>query len=78
VNYARFNRTEVLQAVLFQGHIRHGIGVDSGIGFQYRPLLTDNIVIFAGFGALVPGQGFKDIYTGRTLFDGFINLRLVF
>jgi hypothetical protein len=78
VNYAKFNRTEVLQAVLFQGHIRHGIGVDSGVGLQYRPLLTDNIVIFAGFGALVPGPGFKDIYTGRTLFDGFINLRLLF
>ncbi|HTS30681.1 MAG TPA: hypothetical protein VMH81_32635 [Bryobacteraceae bacterium] len=78
VNYAKFNRTEVLQAVLFQEHIHHAIGLDSGIGFQYRPLLTDNIVIFTGFGALVPGRGFKDIYTGRTLFDAFINLRFLF
>jgi hypothetical protein len=78
VNYAKFNRTEVLQALLFQSHIRHGIGVDTGLGLQYRPLLSDNIVIFAGFGALFPGQGFKDIYTGRVLFDAFINLRLVF
>jgi len=78
VNYAKFNRTEVLQAVLFQEHIHHAIGLDSGVGLQYRPLLTDNIVIFAGFGSLVPGRGFKDIYTGRTLFDGFINLRLLF
>jgi hypothetical protein len=78
VNYAKFNRTEVLQAVLFQEHIHHAIGLDSGIGFQYRPLLSDNIEIFAGFGSLVPGRGFKDIYTGRTLFDAFINLRLLF
>src|SRR5437868_3766918 len=45
VNWARFNRTEVLQAVLFQAHIRHDIGLDSGLGLQYRPLLTDNIVV---------------------------------
>jgi len=78
VNWAKFNRTEVLQALLFQAHIRHAIGLDSGLGFQYRPLLSDNIVITAGFGALVPGDGFKDIYTSRTLFSGFINLRMVF
>src|SRR6185369_3246021 len=62
VNYAKFNRTEVLQALLFQAHIRHGIGVDSGFGLQYRPLLNDNIVITTGVGVLVPGGGFEDIY----------------
>jgi len=36
------------------------------IGFQYRPLLTDNIIISAGFGTLVPGRGFKDIYQTST------------
>jgi hypothetical protein len=36
------------------------------IGFQYRPLLTDNIIISAGFGALIPGRGFKDIYQTST------------
>ena len=78
VNWARFNRTEVLQALLFQSHIRHAIGVDSGVGVQYRPLLSENIVVTAGVGTLFPGPGFKDIYTGRTLFSGFVNLRLVF
>jgi hypothetical protein len=78
VNWAKFNRTEVLQAVLFQSHIHHAIGLDSGVGLQYRPLLSDNIVVTAGFGALAPGQGFKDMYTGRVLFSGFINLRMVF
>jgi hypothetical protein len=78
VNYARFNRTEVLQALLFQSHIRHGIGVDSGIGLQYRPLLSDNIVVTAGFGVLTPGGGFKDIYSGRVMFSSFVNVRLVY
>jgi len=32
---------------------------------QYRPLLTNNIILSAGLGALVPGQGYREIY--RTL-----------
>jgi hypothetical protein len=77
-NYAKFNQTEVLQSVLFQNPIHHAIGLDTGIGAQYRPLLTDNITVTAGFGALAPGRGFKDLYTGRTLYSGFVNLRMVF
>jgi hypothetical protein len=78
VNYAQFARTEVLEAVLFQSNIRHSIGVDSGIGLQYRPLLSENIVITAGFGTLAPGDGFRNIYNKTLLFSGFMNLRLVF
>ena len=78
VNYAKFNRTEVLQALLFQSHIHHAIGLDTGLGAQYRPLLNDNLTITAGFGTLAPGRGFKDLYTGRTLYSGFVNLRMVF
>ena len=78
VNYAKFDRTEVLEAVLFQNNIRSGIGVDAGYGLQYRPLLSDNVVVTAGFGALFPQQGFRDIYNGRVLFSGFLNVRLVF
>jgi hypothetical protein len=78
VNWAKFNRTEVLQALLFQSHIRHAIGLDTGLGLQYRPLLSENIVISAGLGALAPGAGFKNLYTGRLLFSGFVNVRMVF
>jgi hypothetical protein len=78
LNYAKFNRTEVLQALLFQNPIHHAIGLDTGIGAQYRPLLNDNITVTAGIGTLAPGRGFKDLYSGRTLFSGFVNLRMVF
>lgn len=77
-NYLRFDRTQVLEAVLFQAPIRHPIGVDTGFGLQYRPLLSENVVFTSGFGTLFPMQGFKDIYTGRTLFSGFLALRLLF
>jgi hypothetical protein len=78
VNYAKFDRTEVLETVLFQTPIHSGIGVDAGCGLQYRPLLNDNVVVTAGFGALFPQDGFKDLYNGRVLFSGFLNVRLVF
>ena len=78
VNFARFHRTEVLEAVLFQDAIPHAIGIDTGLGLQYRPLLSDNVVVTGGAGFLTPMRGFKDVYTGRTLLSGFVGLRLLF
>jgi hypothetical protein len=78
VNWARFNRTEALEALLFQSHIRHAIGLDTGVGLQFRPLLNDNIVLTGGVGVLTPGGGFRDIYAGQLLYSGFVNVRLVF
>jgi hypothetical protein len=78
VNYLKFDRTEVLEAVLFQNPIKSGIGVDAGYGLQYRPLLSENIVVTGGFGALFPQAGFKDLYNGRVQFSAFLNLRLAF
>jgi len=42
------------------------MGWDLSLGVQYRPLLTDNIIVSVGFGALIPGRGFKDIYKTST------------
>jgi hypothetical protein len=78
VNILRFDRTEPLELLLFQSPIHHFIGVDYGIGFQYRPPLTENITLTTGASALTPGSGFRDIYTSRTLFSLFANLRLQF
>ncbi len=78
VNYMRFERTEPLELLLFQAPIRHTIGVDSSIGVRYRPPLTENISITAGAAALVPGQGFRDIYGSRTMFSLFTDLRFQF
>ena len=77
-NYLRFDRTEPLQFVLAQPGIRHSIGTDTGIGLQYRPPLTENIVITAGVSDLVPGVGFEDIFNKRVLFSGFTTIRLTF
>jgi hypothetical protein len=78
VNFLRFMRTESLEFVLFQSQIRHTIGMDYGLGVEYRPPLSENIVITAGASALTPGQGFKDIYTARTLFSLFGSVKFTF
>lgn len=78
VNYLRFDRTEPLELVLFQRPIEHSIGTDFGAGVEYRPPLSENIVIRAGASALVPGQGLKEIYNGQVLFSLFANVRFQF
>ena len=63
VNYLRFHRTEPLEYVLFQPHIRHEIGWDLSLGVAYRPLLINNVTLTFGAATLKPGRGFRDIYT---------------
>ncbi len=78
VNYLRFEHTEPLELILFQSPIRHSIGEDASVGVRYRPPLSENICLTAGAAVLVPGQGLRDIYTGRTLFSLFTDLRFQF
>ncbi len=77
-NFLRFERTEALEFLLFQSPIHHTIGEDFGIGVEYRPPLTENIVLTGGASALQPGQGFKDIYNSRTLFSLFGSVKFTF
>jgi len=77
-NFLRFERTEPLEFILFQSPIRHTIGEDFGAGVEYRPPLSENIVLTGGASALQPGQGIKDIYTSRTLFSLFGSVKFTF
>jgi carboxypeptidase family protein len=77
-NYLRFMRTESLEDILFQYPIRHPIGEDFGVGLEYRPPLSENILLIGGASALQPGQGFKDIYSSRTLFSLFGSVKFLF
>jgi hypothetical protein len=65
-NYIRLVETDTIKTALLTDKADPEIGGDLSIGFQYRPLLTDNIIISIGFGALIPGQGYRDIYQTST------------
>jgi hypothetical protein len=66
VNYIWMMETEPIRQVLLTNHASNEFGLDCSLGFQYRPLLTNNIIITAGAGFLVPGAGYKDIYRAST------------
>jgi hypothetical protein len=78
LNYLRFIRTEPLELILFQRNIRHDIGLDYSLGVRYRPPLSENIVLTFGASGLTPGQGFRDLYNGRTLFSLFGKVEFLF
>jgi hypothetical protein len=65
-NYIRFADTDPIQTALLTDKIDNELGLDLSLGFQYRPFLTDNIIISAGFGTLLPGSGYRDIYRRST------------
>jgi len=77
-NFLRFERTESLEDILFQAPIRHTIGMDYGAGVIYRPPLSENIMLTGGAAMLTPGDGFRDIYGGKTLFSLFGSVKLTF
>ena len=66
VNYIRFVETDTIKTALLTDKVDNEVGWDLSLGIQYRPLLTDNIIFSAGFGALIPGRGYKDIYKSST------------
>ena len=66
VNYIWTIDTAVTRQVLFTNHASNDIGLDCSLGLQWRPLLTDNVIVSAGVGFLVPAEGYKEIYRANT------------
>jgi hypothetical protein len=77
-NYIRFMETAPLEILLKQPNIREDVGVDVGIGLEYRPLLNNNIILKAFGSFLQPVGGFRDIFQGSTLYQGGTALVFVF
>ncbi len=67
VNYIRTVDTTTTALVLFTNHASNDFGLDCSAGFEWRPLLTENIIVTAGAGFLVPRTGYKDIYRTNTV-----------
>jgi hypothetical protein len=48
------------------------------MGMEYRPPLSENMVLTGGISSLVPGRGFEEIYNGKTLFSVFASIKFQF
>jgi hypothetical protein len=62
VNVLWFAQTETLEVFTFQADVDPFIGTDLSTGFEYRPILHNNILFEGGFAILLPGEGFDDLY----------------
>lgn len=78
VNVMWFAHTQVLEALLFQSGIRRFVGMDASLGVKWRPWLNNNFIINGGVGAFIPGRGFRDIFTSKTLFSTFVGLAVTY
>ena len=71
-NYLQFASTDTLMRVLLTNQAGRNIGADLSTGVQWRPFLISNVVVSAGCGFLLPGSGYRDIYTNTApLVPGF-------
>jgi hypothetical protein len=61
-SWLRFATTEVLQAIRNQERVGADIGADLSLAVQYRPLMSQNIVLGASGSTLLPGQGYRDLF----------------
>lgn len=61
-NLLWFDQTEVLETYLFTGDVRNYIGTDISLGAEYRPLLSNNVILLGGLSTLLAGDGFSDLY----------------
>ncbi|HMO16711.1 MAG TPA: hypothetical protein PKA63_02550 [Oligoflexia bacterium] len=78
VSMLYFDRTEVVEALRQDGSIDSRIGVDTSVGLLYRPFLNNNVQVRAAVGALLPGQGLRNLYGSEPLYHGFTNLILIY
>ncbi len=62
VSKLEFASTAVLEVLRNQGSISRDIGTDISAALQWRPLLSQNLVISASLAVLAAGRGFKQLY----------------
>jgi hypothetical protein len=82
-NYIMFDETEVLATYTFQGDVDKEVGLDISTGFEWRPFHNDNAIVLFGVSALLPDEGFKDLYNEldgdvETFFAAFADVILTF
>jgi hypothetical protein len=65
VNFLWFDSVNVLKQFTFQNNINQYIGVDLSMGVEYRPLLSNNVILKFGVATLIPGAGFKDLFNNQ-------------
>jgi len=68
-NKVRLAEMESVQATQYPIEVNSpDLGTDLSLGVQWRPLLTDNIIVSAGYSVFLPGQGYKELFRDNAPF----------
>ena len=79
LSYLQFQNTEVLGVLRNQSPPPRSIGWDVSLGVQWRPFMSQNMVLNASAAALLPAEGLKQLYAQNgTLYSVLANLLLAF
>jgi hypothetical protein len=66
-NYIRMVDVQTVDFALHTANVTPGVGYDLSGGIQWRPLLTENVIVSAGLGSLIPLDGYRRIYETNTI-----------
>jgi hypothetical protein len=81
ISYLQFQSTEVLGVLRNQSPPPRSIGFDVSAGVQWRPFMSQNMVLNTSAAALFAAEGFKQLYDtnqGGPLYSVLVNLLLAF
>jgi hypothetical protein len=81
LSYLQFQSTEVLGVLRNQAPPSRSIGWDASLGVQWRPFMSQNMVLNASAAALLPGEGLKQLYDADRhgpYYSALANLLLAF
>jgi hypothetical protein len=79
LSHLNFDETAALRTLRQQATVAREIGYDLSAAVIWRPLFTQNVVVRASGGVLVPGQGLDDLYDRYGVFySTFINVVLTY
>ena len=74
INKLWFDETAPLEAARNQGPIDDDIGWDVSAALIYRPLFSQNIVVRLSAAALIPGDGYEDLFGDETAYSVLGNI----
>lgn len=78
LNDLYFTQTEVLEAARNAAGIDDHIGEEASLSAIWRPLDTQNIVVRGAYAHLFPGEGFRDLFPGKSADYVLINCILTY
>lgn len=74
INHLWFENTAILGALRNQANIGRDIGWDTSLSAIWRPHANQNIIMRLSAAALLPGEGFKDLFTNQPRYDAYYSI----